>query len=230
MPELSALTWNPHIGRADELGHLLPRVLEDAGWPVVVSLQEVWDWSGKVPGYRRVWANPVAFPHHEARGVQLLVRKRGARVRSSGASQVDGQVWIGPVHGRTHPPRTYPWAIVKHDGLLWPVVGVHRCPGGPTAARERNRRAWRDEHRLLVDWADWRPDGPLVFLGDHNNRATDSAPLSVSGLASRIGGSLALERIDGGVLRGCAGRAETMPDSYGSDHRPVKLYLTARRL
>lgn len=227
---LRTLTWNPHIGRGDELSRVLPGVLEDARWPHVVSLQEVWDWSGKVDGYRRVQASPVHFPHHEARGVQLLVRKERVRLRGSGAQQVDGGVWIGPVHGRPHPPRVYPRATVVRDGVVWDVIGVHRCPGGPDAERDRNRDAWADEHRLLVEWSDRRPRGPFVLLGDHNNHAGDTDPLSVSGLASRIGGMVALERIDGAVVRGVgSAMATTMPDYYGSDHRPVAVRLWRAR-
>lgn len=228
--QLRTLTWNPHIGRADELSDVLGDVLRDARWPHVASLQEVWDWSGKVPGYRRVAASTTDFPHHEARGVQLLVRTKGVRLRRATARQVDGGVWIGPVHGRPHPPRVYPLVTVGHGGTVWDIIGVHRCPGGPNAERERNRQAWVDEHQLLIDWAERRPHGPLVMLGDHNNRASDPDPLSVSGLASRIGARLALERIDGAIARGVLGiGTETMPDAYGSDHHPVRVQLSAPR-
>lgn len=231
---LTALTWNPHIGRADELPEVLPRVIEDAGQPHVISLQEVWDWGGTVPGYRRVEADRQRFPHHEARSTILLVRKRGVRLRRAGARQVDGGVWIGPVHGRPHPPRVFPRATIDADGARWDVLGIHRCPGGPDAQRERNRQAWADEHRLLVDWdEDFMANHPhrsMLMLGDHNNRATDDHRLSVSGLASRIGGHLALERIDGAVVRDVmAARATTLPELYGSDHHPVVVGVVARR-
>lgn len=69
------------------------------------------------------------------------------------------------------------------------------------------------------------------MLGDHNDRATDNHQLSVSGLASRICGHLAMERIDGAVVRDVlTATATTMPELYGSDHRPVKVRLTAQRL
>lgn len=225
--ELRCLTWNPHIGRADELRHVLQLVVDDARYPHLLSLQEVWDWSGTIPGYRRVQASPVTYPHHEARSTVLLARRRGVRVRGGGAVQVDGDPWI---YHRLHPPRVYPFVQLRRDGVRWDIMGVHRCPGGPTAARARNRRAWAAEHRLLVGWADAHRDGPLVIIGDHNNRATDDHQLSVSGLAGRIGGQLALERIDGAVVRGCSvEQLATLPDFYGSDHRPVVMTLSARR-
>lgn len=234
MSEVRTLTWNPHIGRADELTGVLGDLLSDTRWPHLVSLQEVWDWSGTVPGYRRVEADRVRFPHHEARGIILLVRKRGVRVRRTGARQVDGGVWIGPVHGRPHPPRVFPRASIRADGASWDFIGVHRCPGGPNALRDRNRQAWDDEHRLLVEWHEdfmaSHPDRPLAFLGDHNDHEGDDHKLSVSGLASRIGGMVALERIDGAVVRDVRSvTTTTIEDFYGSDHRPVLVNLTAPR-
>lgn len=220
--QLRTLTWNPHIGRGDELSGVLERVLDDGGYPEAVSLQEVWDWTGRVRHYRRFQASPRLYPHRESRSTVLLVRD-DVRVRGHGAQQVAGGVWIGPVHGRPHPPRVYPRVTVRHDRLLWDLVGVHRCPGGPDAQRDRNRQAWADEHKLLTRWSAARADDrPFVILGDHNNRATDEHRLSVSGLARAIGGQLALERIDGAVARDVTSMtALTMPDLYGSDHRPV---------
>lgn len=225
--QLTSLTWNAHVGRGDRLSGTLARVLEDAGAPEVASLQEVWDWTGTVADYRRVQATPRSFPHREARSTVLLVRD-DVRLRGEGAHQVDGGVWIGPVHGRPHPPRVYPRATLRHDRQLWDVVGVHRCPGGPDAERERNRQAWADEHRLLVRWSAARAaDRPFVMLGDWNNRASDDHPLSVTGLSRDIGGravnaGVALERIDGAVARGVTSMTtSTMADAYGSDHHPV---------
>ncbi len=224
---LRCVTWNAHVGRADELRQAVAAVIADTHHPHLLSLQEVWDWSGTVPGYRRVQADPVTYPHHEARSTVLLVRKRGVRVRGGGAVQVDGDPWV---YHRLHPPRVFPFAQLRRGGVRWDVMGVHRCPGGPTAARARNRRAWQAEHRLLVGWADAHRTGPLVLLGDHNDRATDDHQLSVSGLAGRIGGQLALERIDGAIVRGCrVERVRTLPDWYGSDHRPVTVTLSAER-
>lgn len=222
MSVLDGVTWNPHIGRADELRELVARLVVMADTPAIVTLEEVWDWHGTIPGYRRVAADPRRFPHREARSTIHLVRRKGVRLWSHGARQVDGPEWIGPVHGKVHPPRVYPRATIRVDRQRWDVVGVHRTPGGPDAHREANRRSWRAEHDALVEWSDDRAQArPFLLVGDHQ-AAPDRHPFGHEALARDIGGEAKLRGPDGVIGRSCQLRHVERLAALGSDHHAVR--------
>lgn len=225
---MRALTFNPWIGQDatddprdphDLLDHL-KRLLEVTGEPEVVSLQEVWDWSEQVPGYRVVRAPRSRFPGREARSTQLLVR-RDLEMVGRGARQAQGGGWTGPKHGIPHDARVFPRASfrdARDPALVWDVIGVHRT----RANWSPDGRAFRGEHRTLVDWTRDRRHGPIVLLGDHQGPMED--------LARDIGGTAHLRGPDGVVVRGAVvvGQRRVAGHFGGDGHRPVLTRLAAR--
>lgn len=236
MVEVRAFTWNPHAGRADELPEVLPRVLEDAGSPELVALQEVWDWGGTIPGYRRVAAPAEQWPHRDARSTILLVKRaRGIRVLGETFRQVDGPVWHGP-NGVVHPPRLFPRVALSFGDWALEGIGIHRTWVNPNPSPHRagNLKSWEAEHRELLEWAARRhkraPGRALVMLGDHNGRRTDAGrhgtQYSLQSLAEHMGGTLELRGIDGAVARDVrVDQLDELDHTYGSDHHPVSMRL-----
>lgn len=224
MSVLDGVTWNAHVGRADELRDVVTRLANAAGHPTIITLHEVWQWGGTIPGYRRVQANPRRFPHRESRNTIHLVRRQLGTVRlTSSARQPGDAVWVGP-HGREHAPRTFLRQTVLHDGRRWDVVGVHRAWVGNGAAHDRNARAWVQEHDGLVRWADDRnPRVPFIMPGDWNPGGMKGTRFSVDQLARAIGGDVKLRGPDGVIARGCQLRnVERLDRTFGSDHHPVR--------
>lgn len=224
---MRALTFNPWIGQDEtddrdgrDLLDNVVRLLRTADHPEVAALEEVWDWSERVPDYRRVQAPRTRFPHREARSTQLLVR-RDLDIVGVGARQAEGGPWTGPKHGIQHPARVFPRVTFRDDrdpAVRWDVVGVHRTrpPWSPEG------RAYRGEHRTLVDWTHDRKSGPVVLLGDHNGPMGD--------LARDIRGEARLIGPDGVVVRGAVVVSQhRVPGEFGGDgHRPVVTRLVAR--
>lgn len=226
---MRALTFNAWIGqdatddprdRHDLLDHL-NHLVDVADHPEVVSLQEVWDWTGeRVDGYRCVQAPRDRFPGREARSTILLVR-RDLQVTARGARQAQGGGWTGPKHGKPHPARVFPRASFRDDqdeDLVWDIIGVHRT----RPPWSHQGRAFRGEHRTLVDWTRDRRPGPVVLLGDHNGPMED--------LARDIGGEAHLVGPDGVVARGCVvvGQHRVAGHFGGDGHRPILTRLVAR--
>lgn len=225
---MRALTFNPWIGQDatddprdphDLRDHLrnLVRVTEE---PPVVALQEVWDWTEALPGYRRIQAPRSRFPGRKARSTILLVR-RDLEVVGRGARQAEGGGWTGPKHGLPHDPHVYPrvsFRDPREPDLVWDVIGVHRTRPGWSP----QGRAYRGEHRVLVDWTRDRRPGPVVLLGDHNGPMDD--------LARDIRGEAHLLGVDGVVARGCVvvGQHRVAGHFGGDGHRPVLTRLVAR--
>lgn len=227
---MRAVTFNAWVGQdkhhspgdRHSLYANVMRLLEETEEPEVVSLQEVWGWGERVPGYTRVQAPRDRFPHREARSTQLLVRKRGTRLLGKGAREAGGTWWTGPKHGLHHPPRVFPRAafLDEEEDVAWDVIGLHRTrppwsPGG---------RAYAAEHATLVDWAHDRPKGPVLLLGDHNGEE------AAADLAKAVGGLYRLRGVDGFVVRGAAVAGHhRVPGEFGGDgHRPVLGRFVAR--
>lgn len=222
---MRGVTWNAWVGQsADELIENAGELLRDTGFPVVLATQETWRLRRPIPGYKRFAADGG---HPENASCQLHVR-RGVKVLNDFFLRPGGPNWVGPKHGLVHPPRVFPGVTLVHAKQLWDVVCLHRVPGGPDALPMRNREAWRHEDERLQAFADHRarrrPERNLLLLGDWNNGAGDRSPLSVRDLAKRIDAEMALEEVDGALVRGHEGKVRTrkLSGRYGSDnHEPV---------
>ena len=107
-------------------------------------------------------------------------------------------------------------------------INVHRTRPGWS----HNSEAFTEECERLEEAAA-RFDGPLVIAGDQNigtRPGSDRGPNTPWALANDIGGRIVTTtpgRIDYAIVRGVTGRAKQLRLSYGSDHRPVMLTLTA---
>lgn len=227
-----AVTWNAWIGQdatddrdRDDLHDNVEAVLEAAGLPAVLALQEVWDWRERPPlGYRRYQAPRDRFPHQEDRSTQLLVAP-GVRVLGHGARRAYGPGWTGPKHGLTKPPRVFPRVTLGWPGVgPLDVVGVHRT----RPAWSRDGVAYHGEAACLVDWHRDRPDDrPQVWLGDWNEGDDSRDLLSLS---RHLEAGIWLRGIDGALVHGLtvAGRRR-IPGNFGGDgHRPVHLRLVPK--
>jgi hypothetical protein len=225
-PGFRVVTYNAWIGqdetdddgRGDLLDNVI-RLIEAAGDPHVLSLQEVWDWSERVPGYRRVQAPRDRFPHREARSTQLLVR-RDLPLIGHGAREAHGPWWTGPKHGIPHPPRVFPRASVGYEDVVVDVFGLHFT----RPAWSEGGAAWKGEQEVLVDWAhDRPPNRPQVFLGDLQGN-------NLGHLAHRLDAQVWARGIDGALVHGMTvAGIRRIPGRFGGDgHRPVLLRLVPR--
>ena len=226
--DLTIVTFNANQG-LDTLRDNLIRLAEDTGQPHVIALQEVKNFSGTIPGYHRVVAQPTA-DNREADNCALLLR-RDVAVGRERHLLVKGGAWRWH---RPHPPRVYAAATIEADGRRWDVMSVHRIPGGPLAGIKENRPAWAAEHSAIEARVLKRAElagHPQVLAGDWNDRADNDHPLSVGSLADRIEGQLVLPKrgIDGVIAVGCrVVDVEKLAEKYGSDaHRPVVITLSA---
>lgn len=219
--QLEAVTFNGWVGQgpkagADNVEELLADTLE----PHVLAGQEM-HWLRTAPaGYRRLGARG-----REAGNNVLLVR-RDVTVHDAGLLAFHHRPWVGPKHGRTHPPRISPWVELSLPGerRRWCVLNVHRITSthgrnDPQRAAELAQlEAWLHAHRRRHPWR------PSVALGDWNGRPAT--------LAHRLGGDLVLvEGGPDGVLTLGAGRVKfrELHHRYGSDgHNPVEVTIARR--
>lgn len=238
MPDLAArldlVTFNAWVGQRDRaLRNNLIDLVDDAGYPDILSLQEVWDWDGTIPGYDPIRAPHDEFPHPEARSTILLVRRRpGIEIQRTGFIDVadhGGTKWVGPKHGEIHPPRVFPWVRALVDDQPWGVLGIHRTPGGPRPGIRANAPSWAAEDEAIVCWFAAHPRIPCAAVGDQNARRTTVGPTSPRGLAKRVEGRLILKGIDGAIATGARPlyvEELRRRDHYGSDgHDPVLITL-----
>lgn len=219
---LRLVTFNAwSVGNRDLRDNLLD-LAEDAERPEVIACQEMKRYRGGLRGYVRV---ALDEGHPENANCVLFVR-RNVELLRVGFLRVDGPAWVGPKHGTKHPPRVFPWVIVEHEDVRFEVMDVHRTPGGPYPHIKVNGESWKAEHNDLLAWGTRReakqPGRPRIIIGDQNNRKLDLRQRSISDLAARLDGTLAMRGIDGAIGVNAKIRARKMPDLYGSDgHHPV---------
>ncbi len=221
---IDVVTFNVWTGQhpealRDNLGQLVDDTEKLTRRPLTaLALQEAKRFDGTLPGFTRVACDEGPPDSSE---VVLLVRKHGVKLLHEHTVRVDDPAgrWVGPKHGRRHPPHVWPGATIEDEtGQRWVLLAVHRLAG-----RGRNPEAWAAEHATLVKWANTRHEGrPLGMFGDWNSRAYDPRRLSVGFLARDIRAETHLKGIDGAVVRDCRATARKLRSKYGSDaHRPV---------
>lgn len=207
---MRAVTHNLWAGQDPEEQHAnVLRLIGDTGAPEVVALQEA-TFLRSVPGYHRIRCAHEGATR-QARPI-LLVRREEVDLLRNDCVHVGGPYWLGP-HGRQHAPHTYPHALIRHEGIRWRVLDVHRVPMrlGP------NLGAWRAEHQALTDYGRRNPKRAAVLLGDWN-----AAPADLRPLAANISAAVRVMGIDGALTINAEGNTRKLADTYGSDaHRPV---------
>lgn len=233
---LRTVSFNAWSAGNRNLRHRLCDLVEDAGGPDVIACQEMKNYRGSIPGYRRV---ALDEGHRENANCVLFVSRRLTLVRE-GYVRVGGPEWVGPKHNLRHPPRVFPWAVVEsQDGQRFDVMSAHRVWTGPF--RRRNMGAWRAEDAALVGWVGRRqakhPGRLMVVNADWNGRTFDLRRYGLPDLAERLrrlpgvrGVALAVKGIDGAlVVNGAHVGVRKLPGRYGSDgHRPVLTTATRK--
>ena len=156
-----------NIAGARECRRLLRQIKRHQ--PHAVILTEAYRWAEDVPGYERVTWSPRKHGA-EARDVVVLVRHDVPITRRRLKKMV--RDWWG-VFGAARPPRReprrYPVLDLDVDGIVWPLLGVHFPPGGPSGGRKiagRNAGAWHESARKTKRWLARRVLG--VAIGDLN--------------------------------------------------------------
>lgn len=221
--ELRILLWNIYIGNHPTAVRAALILLAGLFRPHLIALQEARRFTGTIPGYRRHAADDS--PREDATQNITLVRADRRNV-TSWPMYVPGKGWT--YDGNPKPPRTFHAVTVPHAGLLWHVLNVHRCVGGPTG---NSPAEWRHEDAVIAGWAETIPaDDPAAAVGDWNGAPTNRRPLAVGDLADRIDAkALTAGGIDYALIRGCGGTIRALARSFGSDHAPRFITLTARR-
>lgn len=200
----------------------IEQLIEDTSEPKIVSLQEASEFHGTVKNYTRV--APIGSPDDE--NCVILVRN-DLRIERLHMVDVDGPDWVGPKHGKVHPPHIFPGVTVfdgspsGHD-QYWVFLNVHRLSN-----RDRNPEACRHEMQALTEWALRRPrHRPLVMNGDWNGRHTDP---DLKQFAVQADLDFNLHGIDGAMTRNVEVlKLNKLSKLYGSDvHEPVLLTMKA---
>lgn len=221
-PRLRLISWNVHVGNSPATIRRALIVLAAMFRPHVIVLQEAKRFTGTIPGYRRHAADDSTAK--DAANCVTLVR-RGARNVRGGPEHVPGKGWS--YKGNRKPPRTFYSNRLTRGGVRWHVLNVHRCVGGPNG---NNVAEWMAEDATIVGWAQQRPEGVLVILGDQqNDHAKPRDPGSTANLADRLGADILTPGgIDYALTRGAGGKIRKLARMFGSDHAPVLVTLTAR--
>lgn len=224
--QLRVVTFNAYSAGNKAIRDNLCDLIEDAGRPEVVALQEAWRLDGSVPGYRRVGDQGSS---REVGSSIALVRLDVEVTRERVYRVGPGWSW----QGNKRAPREFVDFTVAHDGMRWDFLATHRTPGGPYAGIKGNRASWAAEDRAIDAWFDRREDRedrPKACLADHNGRAGDLRARGIGDLARRVGAKAALRGIDGALVTDARARTRKMKGRYGSDaHHPVIVDLTAVR-
>ena len=158
-----------NIAGARECPHLLRKIKRYR--PDVVILTEGYRWAQDVPGYERVTWSPRKHGA-EARDVVVLVRHGVGIARKRLKKMV--RDWWGVFGAGRRQPRRYQDLDLDVDGTLWPVLGVHFPPGGPSGGRKiagRNAGAWHESARKTRRWLSRRPRAAAA--GDINADGDD---------------------------------------------------------
>lgn len=225
---LTILTWNMKVGRRPRRTVIRGlRQLIKASDPDVVALQEAMNYVSTIRLAPLIMAlfrviTPTGWT--EATNCPLLVRrwrKPVHRTQGVGWGFIRNTIgWVGPLHDIHHPGRTWSWAKVA--GVY--VVSLHRCWGGGT----RNRAAYVEEYHQLVRFI--RDRRYVVVVGDTNTPWGADWIGGMEQLAEETGCTLVADPqhpgIDYAAVKGLDATARRLPDSKGSDHRPVLIEVT----
>jgi hypothetical protein len=229
--QLRVLCWNVYVGNKPRRVRAALLLLAALFWPHVICLQEARRFTGTIPGYRRLAADTL--DRDDATQNIILVR-RGLTILEHGPIAVPGNGWT--YNGHRKPARTfYSLVLTAPSGLVWRILNVHRCVGGP---RGNSPGEWEREDYEIETWADdpFLIDDPTVIVGDHNDDfklADEDRSGTTADLAQRIGADALTvddDEIDYALIRDCGGTIRQFPNKLGSDtHAPMLITLTAPR-
>jgi hypothetical protein len=101
----------------------------------------------------------------EAPGIALLIRNTVSIEDRTLLKMTEPWWW----NGNRREPRRYPAVVLRVDGRVWRVVGIHFPPGGPSGGADgRNRAAWLESKEAVQAYASNHPAPPVVAAGDVN--------------------------------------------------------------
>jgi hypothetical protein len=226
---LRAISWNVYVGNKPATIRAGLLLLAALFWPHVICLQEARRFTGTIPGYRRLAADKM--DRDDATQNIILVR-RGTTILEHGPIAVPGDGWT--YDGNPKPARTFYELGIKASGIVWNILNVHRCVGGP---RGNSPGEWEREDYEIEAWAAEIPDDqPTCIAGDHNDDfklADEDRSGTTADLAQRIGADALTvddDEIDYALIRECGGTIRQFPNKLGSDtHAPMLITLTAPR-
>jgi endonuclease/exonuclease/phosphatase family metal-dependent hydrolase len=234
---IKVVTYN--VGDAGGLRADLVRLI-NAERPAVLGLQEVADREDVVreaaaaTGYRAIYETDGQAVRHNAILVRgnVTVTAHGAREISPSAKVHPSTPGTGPETptdcGCWVPPKYVNWVRVRADGFAWVAGVVHLTPSAQRF--DLNRELHDKQVRNTAEWFSTRTAEPVV-MGDVNAQPGSDLMDALRRVAKPYSapsfGDAAIDHV--WAARDTTGSAVDALSGYGSDHRPVRVLVTARR-
>lgn len=225
--QVELLTWNAKVDRS-QLRSELRDFLRTA--PLVVALQEVkrhHDTLAELAprlGYTVLQERPIpdrGGVRSEHGSSALLVRREGVELARHDV-MVMREPWRLARNNQAHAPRRYPWAVIRHAGQRYRIMGAH----GPTLGTDGpNGAAWDESWRRWLGFMRFTLPGTVpIVMGDLNeSRREVEAMLSEAGtLNGRV--QAVGHHIDLALFMRTAMTHDKLRKG-GSDHHAVRFHL-----